>query len=93
MDKKKKNPAVKLGKVSLPPFKARDVKVRITMFVDADVLDAFKAAARKREPAIGYQTLINEKLRETLPALDKSLADQVAELRKQVAAIAGGRRK
>jgi len=43
----------------------RNCKVRITMFLDADILDYFKARASKPHAA-PYQTQINETLRELM---------------------------
>jgi uncharacterized protein (DUF4415 family) len=40
----------------------RDCKSRITMYVDADIVDYFKKEAEGQEK--GYQTLINQVLRE-----------------------------
>ena len=70
----------------------RHTKVRITMFIDNDILNFFKARAAKRGKA-PYQTQINQALREymegspppgkgTLVADDKlisRLAEQIAE--------------
>jgi len=42
---------------------ARHTKVRITIFLDLDILDFFKARAAKRGKA-PYQTQINQALRE-----------------------------
>jgi hypothetical protein len=39
-------------------------RVRVTMYLDAAVIEAFRTQAATRES--GYQTLINEALRETL---------------------------
>ena len=39
-------------------------KTRVTMYLDNDVLDAFRAMAERQ--AKGYQTLINESLRNAL---------------------------
>jgi uncharacterized protein (DUF4415 family) len=77
------------GNVDVPAeaFLPKNVKERITMMVDQDVLQAFKAAAAKRGN-IGYQTLINEKLRESLPGLDKTLADRIADLERIIADLA-----
>lgn len=46
----------------LENLERKDVKVRITTMVDADVLDSLKADAKSK--GIGYQTLLNMKLRE-----------------------------
>jgi uncharacterized protein (DUF4415 family) len=81
-NKKKK---IQYGKVEIPPgeFEPKNLKIRVTMMVDGDVLDAYRAAAQKH--GIGYQTLMNQKLRESLEGLDKTLADRVAVLERLVA--------
>ena len=50
---------------NLPPFDQIDryTKVRITIFIDNDILNFFKARAAKRGKA-PYQTQINQALRE-----------------------------
>jgi uncharacterized protein (DUF4415 family) len=47
-------------------------KVKITIRLDADIVDHFMARADESGGAIGYQTLINEALRRSLeaPALE-----------------------
>lgn len=77
---KKKN--IKYGTVELSPdeFHAKNVKVRISIMIDGEVLDAFKMAAEKRH--VGYQTLINSKLRDCMGDLERSLEDRVATLEK-----------
>ena len=59
-----KNKSIKYGKVELDPdeFDSKYCKVRVTMMVDEDVVEACRAEAAQRH--IGYQTLINQKLRE-----------------------------
>ncbi len=53
-------------------------KTRITMYLDDDVLAAFRSEASTS--GIGYQTLINESLRETLAKVGKNAGvDAVAE--------------
>jgi len=76
---------LKTGSVSKLPaneFDERHVKVRISMFVDSDVLAAIKAQA-KRQGGIGYQTLINQKLREIF-LQEETLEDRIARLEKLV---------
>ena len=79
---------VQHGNVGLAPdeFHPRNVKIRVTMMVDQEIADAFRAAAVKC--GIGYQTLMNEKLRESLPGLDKTLADRVADAKARAQQIA-----
>ncbi len=50
-------------KMPPPNQLARHTKVRITIFLDLDILDFFKARAAKRGKA-PYQTQINQALRE-----------------------------
>ena len=61
-----KNKAVKYGKVELDAdeFDQRHCKVRVTMMIDEDIVEAFRGEAVKKH--IGYQTLINQKLRESI---------------------------
>ena len=79
-------------KMPPPDQLARHTKVRITIFLDLDILDFFKSRAAKRGKA-PYQTQINQALREymegspppgkgTLVADDKlisRLAERIAE--------------
>ena len=57
----------KTGKVDIPKeeFDPSKAKVRISLFLDADVVAAFKNAA-KRTPSGEYQALMREKLREAI---------------------------
>ena len=50
-------------------------KTRITMYIDNDVLDDFRERADKA--GYGYQTMINEILREYLVKSDKPLDEKV----------------
>ena len=63
-------------------------KTRITMWLDDDVLEAFRA--RSDQQGIGYQTLINQTLRtflETGKPLDETLLRQIIreEMHKEAA--------
>ncbi len=51
------------GKVEIPAeaFESKNVKERITIFLDEDVVNAFRAQAKVTGE--GYQTLINKALR------------------------------
>ncbi|MBN8554207.1 MAG: BrnA antitoxin family protein [Deltaproteobacteria bacterium] len=73
-------------KVELPEneFDPKNVKERITIFIDQDILDFFKARAKK----IGskYQTLINQALKEW--QRKSSLEKRIEALEKQVKRIA-----
>jgi uncharacterized protein (DUF4415 family) len=50
-------------------------KRRITIYIDNDVLDEFRARADKA--GYGYQTMINEALRKHLEKADKPLNETV----------------
>ena len=50
-------------------------KKRITMYLDTDILDEFRARADKA--GYGYQTMINEALREYLGKSGKQLDEKV----------------
>lgn len=57
---------IRIGKVELPDsvFDLKNVKFRVTMFLDLDLLDEIRRLAKaKRLP---YQTFINQHLRECL---------------------------
>ena len=78
-----KNKGIKYGKVELDAdeFDKKYAKVRVTMMVDEDVVDAFRAEAAKRH--MGYQTLMNQKLRESI-AGDSSVEKRLETLEKIV---------
>jgi uncharacterized protein (DUF4415 family) len=61
-----KNKALKYGKVELDAdeFDKKHCKVRVTMMIDEDVVESFRSEAVKRH--VGYQTLMNQKLRESI---------------------------
>ena len=50
-------------------------KTRITMYIDTDILDDFRIRAEKA--GYGYQTMINEALREYLAKSGKPLDETV----------------
>ena len=50
-------------------------KTRVTMYFDTDILDDFRSRADKA--GYGYQTMINEALREYLAKSGKSLDEKV----------------
>jgi uncharacterized protein (DUF4415 family) len=50
-------------------------KTRVTMYLDTDTLDVFRA--RADEAGYGYQTMINEALREYLAKSGKPLDETV----------------
>jgi uncharacterized protein (DUF4415 family) len=78
-----KNKKIKYGNVEIDAdeFDKKYAKVRVTMMVDLDVVDAFRAEANKRH--IGYQTLMNQKLRESISGED-SLEQRLKALEKIV---------
>ena len=56
----------------------REAKNRITIYLDADIVDFFKNAAENSKT--GYQTLINQTLREKIDGLQTvEKADEVIE--------------
>ena len=59
----------------------RNCKVRITMFLDADIIDYFKARASKPHAA-PYQTQINESLREVMEREKTYRVEPTAEYKK-----------
>lgn len=58
----------------------KDHKQRITIFIDGDVLDALKVEAS--QVGVGYQTLLNQKLRETI--LDDQTQLTLSSLKKEI---------
>ena len=54
----------KNDKLSIDEFEKENTKVRITTFIDIDLLERLKEEAT--DAGKKYQTLLNEKLRETL---------------------------
>ncbi len=65
-----KSKKISYGKVSIPEeaFEPRNVKERITIMIDQDVLDAYRAKAEKHGDK--YQSLINRTLREAMQMPD-----------------------
>jgi len=66
----------KRGRV-LPPEPEPQGKARITIRIDEDILDAFYKESEESGGAIGYQTLINNALRQHIegkaPKLEETL--------------------
>jgi len=60
------NPKIKYGNVNLTAedLEPKNVKVRISMWMAGDVLDAYKAKAL--EQGLGYQTLMQQTLRNAI---------------------------
>jgi uncharacterized protein (DUF4415 family) len=58
----------------------RESKSRITIYLDADIVEHFKTAAEKSKT--GYQTLINQTLREKInaPQVDQNTDDLIEKL-------------
>lgn len=73
---------IKIGNVELDEdeFAPKNQKHRVTTFIDGDVLDLLKAEALKLN--IGYQTLLNLKLRAsmTAPTVKEEFKSAVEEL-------------
>ena len=71
-----KNKKITYGKVEIPEdaFDSQNIKERITIMLDQDILDAYRKKAK--ETGDKYQSLINRTLRETLskqPSLEKRI--------------------
>jgi predicted DNA binding CopG/RHH family protein len=60
-------------------FKSENVKIRISMFIPLSLQEAYKSEAAKL--GIGYQTLMQMKLKE---ALDNSFERRLAEVEKKL---------
>ena len=70
-------------------FTPEEVKVRITTFIDSDVLTELKSIAKERSigsKKVGYQTVLNEILRRSLFE-EKSLAERVKALEIKVSSL------
>lgn len=69
------NKKIVYGTYMLPDdeFDPRNIKERITMFVDQDILDHFRKRAKKNGGK--YQTMINQALREAMskPSLEERI--------------------
>lgn len=79
-----KNKKITYGKVEIPDdaFDPRNVKERITIMVDQDVLDEYRSKAQKTGDK--YQSLINRTLREALdkPELEKRIEKLEQKMKK-----------
>lgn len=75
-----KKKAFKVGSVDIPKeeFDPKKAKVRISLIVDGDVLEAYKKAARGTSHG-EYQTLMKEKLKEAIfgKQIDPVLRDTI----------------
>ena len=60
-------------------------KTRITIYIDTDVLEAFRRRAEKA--GTGYQTMMNEALKNYLAAADQPVSEKVLRnvLRQEIA--------
>ncbi len=65
-----KNRKIRYGNVELDndEFDRRNLKIRVTMMIDADIVDRYKNEAEKKHTK--YQTLMNQKLREAFVIQD-----------------------
>lgn len=70
----------KRGRITKPEPEVAG-KVKITIRLDADIVDHFMARADESGGAVGYQTLINEALRRSLeaPALEAMVRRAIRE--------------
>ncbi len=70
-----KNKKLSYGQVEIPEdaFDAKNIKERITIMIDQDILDQYRLRAQKTGDK--YQSLINRTLREALeqPSLEKRI--------------------
>ena len=70
-----KNKKISYGKIEIPEeaFDPKNIKERITIMIDQDILDAYRATAQKTGDK--YQSLINRTLKEALgqPGLEKRI--------------------
>jgi uncharacterized protein (DUF4415 family) len=80
-----KTKKTKMGKapelLSDEDLRSENVKIRVNMFMDLDVVEHFRKLSKDK--ALGYQTLINQALREYVSGL-KSLERRVEELEKRL---------
>jgi len=82
-----KNKKITYGKVSIPEdaFEPRNVKERITIMIDQDVLDAYRKKARQHGDK--YQSLVNRTLREALQRPDLEMRVSAIEKRLKKKAV------
>ena len=71
-------------KLSKDEFAPKNVKVRITTFVDKDILDKLREEAA--ESGKKYQSLLNEKLRQTLFE-EQSIKDSLKNLNERLSVV------
>jgi uncharacterized protein (DUF4415 family) len=77
-----KNKKLNYGKVEIPEdaFESKNVKERITIMLDQDILDSYKKKATKTGDK--YQSLINRTLREALES--PGLEERVETLERKI---------
>ncbi|HMB01790.1 MAG TPA: BrnA antitoxin family protein [Spirochaetota bacterium] len=78
---------IKYGKtdiLSKNEFDTKNTKIRITTFIDLDILNALKSEADKNGKK--YQTLLNEKLRHALFD-ENNIHDEIMKLAKRLSKI------
>jgi predicted DNA binding CopG/RHH family protein len=81
---KLKDGAIEYGKVEMTPEEleeAQNVKIRTTMFLEEDLIRAYKREAAKR--GLKYQQLMREKLRAGLGEV-KEVEDRLRRLEQKV---------
>jgi uncharacterized protein (DUF4415 family) len=78
-----KKKTFKTGKTDIPKdeFNLKKSKVRISLIIDGDVLEAYKEAARETQHG-EYQTLMKEKIREAIfgKQIDSTLRETIREV-------------
>jgi uncharacterized protein (DUF4415 family) len=79
MAKKKTNPG-KTDLIEEDAFDPKNIKERITIWIDEEVLDGFRR--RATEEGTKYQSLINQALRDSLK--QPSLVERVRRLEKKI---------
>ena len=69
----------KRGRI-LPPEPEPQGKVRITIRIDEDIVDAFMKQSEESGGAVGYQTLINDALRQHVEGKAPKLEDTLRRI-------------
>ncbi len=62
-------------------FKDHNIKVRVNIYIDLDIIKALKQDAHQKK--IGYQTLLNQKLREVVLG-QENLENRVVRIEKHL---------
>jgi uncharacterized protein (DUF4415 family) len=80
-----KTKKTKMGKVpealTDEDVNSKNIKIRVNMFMDLDVVEHFRKLSKNK--GLGYQTLINQALREYISGL-RGLERRVEELEKKL---------